>query len=78
MTTWQATVKDDRLPVVILETLSSKAAAFNEQFDKLGTDCSHMESVIEIHPWILNKVSKFVWEGLITMRNPFDIFTLHH
>lgn len=44
MTAWQAAVKDGRVSEVIFEALSSRAAAFSKQFDKLGTDCIlHME-----------------------------------
>lgn len=38
VTTWQATVKDDRVLEVIFEALSSKAATFSKQFEKLWTD----------------------------------------
>ena len=38
VTTWQATRKDDKILEVIFEALSSRAAAFTKQFDKLWTD----------------------------------------
>lgn len=45
MTGWQAAVKDGRISEVIFEALSSRAAAFSQQFDKLGTDyILHMEA----------------------------------
>lgn len=37
-TTWQAMRKDDKILEVIFEALSSRAAAFTKQFDKLWTD----------------------------------------
>lgn len=38
VTTWQAMRKDDKILEVIFEALSSRAAAFTKQFDKLWTD----------------------------------------
>lgn len=45
MTAWQAAVQDGRISEVMFEALSSRAAAFSKQFDKLGTDyILHMEA----------------------------------
>lgn len=55
MTAWQTTVKDDRISEVIVETLTSGAAAFSKHFDKLQTDCVCTWRLVLVEAWVLSK-----------------------
>ena len=74
VTTWQATVKDDRVLEVIFEALSSKAATFSKQFEKLWTDCVCTWRLVLREAWVLIKDFQICVERDESIMNVFH----HH